>query len=311
MKRLQLVLFLSPLLIGCAGEKTESKDEFDSSVKDFDPSTSADSDSGPDTRGGGITDSDTEGDATILSAYLGLLDANIVAAAALANVSGCLQKVNDEGMPVVFSIHLVADSVDPADFEVVTKQGVSHTPSCATLEPAVDLDENRTVLLTGAFGSVKDPPVRVTLVGELIAIDLEDGRLSTVTGLSSGPVIRAEQGPEIVLAVVFNQPVRSTCPAGRTRIQTTWSGGVTGPYGREFDDRDLELFSITVETPDGEQKIVKPDSFGDLDDGDNHLDLCFQAVDGTPLSIEVLAKTAFDPTNHPNPTQTIIIGPFE
>jgi len=137
----------------------------------------------------GPPDAEHDGDpAAILSAYLGLLDANAFVAAALGRVSGCRQTAGDDAMPVVFSVQLDEDSIPPTDFEVTNRDGQFFTPSCATLRPALGEDERRTVLLTGPMGSAGDPPETVDVVGELTVMDVAAARRGTIAGQLSPPV---------------------------------------------------------------------------------------------------------------------------
>ena len=57
----------------------------------------------------------------------------------------------DDGMPVVFSTQLQVDSVVPESFRVIRSDGESVVPNCATLHPADEPLELRTVLLTGCL----------------------------------------------------------------------------------------------------------------------------------------------------------------
>ena len=95
--------------------------------------------------GGDSTDSQpTVGpaDASILSAYYGL-DELPAAVAVLCGAEG----VGQDGMPVIFSVQLDDDSVSPEVFAVETAAGDAVTPVCATLRPADEPLELRTVLL--------------------------------------------------------------------------------------------------------------------------------------------------------------------
>ena len=95
----------------------------------------------------------------LLSAFFGLDNDLPFAANRL-----CWGASGEDGMPVVFSQTLDADSLQPEDFEVTSKPGEVHTPKCATLRPAQDQGELRTVLLIGEFGDAPDnPPVSVKI----------------------------------------------------------------------------------------------------------------------------------------------------
>ena len=95
-----------------------------------------------------LLNSDRDGDASqtqnssILSAYHGLDQLPLVASVLCGfNVAG------DDGMPVVFSTQLNVDSVDPESFLVTRSDGEVVVPNCATLHPADEPLELRTVLL--------------------------------------------------------------------------------------------------------------------------------------------------------------------
>ena len=58
---------------------------------------------------------------------------------------------SQDGMPITFSVRIDPDTLDPEDFRVVTATGDSVIPTCATLRPATESLEQRTVLLAGEF----------------------------------------------------------------------------------------------------------------------------------------------------------------
>ena len=80
-------------------------------------------------------------------------------------------------MPVNFKFPLDASSLSETDFEVLDKLGNIHTPRCVSLAPANENGENRTVLsLLGEFGTaVTNPPVEVSIVGDLLITDTSSG----------------------------------------------------------------------------------------------------------------------------------------
>lgn len=102
------------------------------------------------------------GEPAILSATLALMDAQLP----------LCEDIND-GLPVVFSFPVAGDlmnaTIDPAVFEVVVvdetagsvDQPVVVTPKCATLAPAAEPGERRTVLLLGDFTPGTMGPVQV------------------------------------------------------------------------------------------------------------------------------------------------------
>ena len=97
---------------------------------------------------------------TLLSAFFGLDNALPFAVNLL-----CFGGAGDDGMPVVFSHRISSDSVRPEQFQITTRSGQLTTPECATLRPAGDPGERRTVLLIGEFGNADtDPPESLPLL---------------------------------------------------------------------------------------------------------------------------------------------------
>ncbi|MEO1175087.1 MAG: hypothetical protein AAFX94_23990, partial [Myxococcota bacterium] len=232
----------------------------------------------------------------LLSAYLGGVDT--LAPGQLAAVSGCDQVVGDEGMPVVTEIPVDPDEpLSPRAFLVITESGQPHRPTCATLEPASDPDENRTILLTGPMGDADDLPVSVVVIGDVITVD---GR--NLRGAHSRVTLK-EEGTSMVLAEA--QPADAICTSlGSTaQLLLTFEGGVTGPRGAVPGADELADFTLF----DAEGRAFDGLGFDDLQDGDNHLVLC---VPGgvNPTRVRVEADTLFDPTNNPNPESEVPVS---
>ena len=59
----------------------------------------------------------------------------------------CFQAPGMDGMPITFTHSLNHDDVTPDKFRVITASGAKLVPECATLAPAVDGNESKTVLL--------------------------------------------------------------------------------------------------------------------------------------------------------------------
>ncbi len=128
--------------------------------------------------------------ARALSAFFGLDDALPFRANRL-----CLGASGKDGMPVVLSHTVDAETLQPEDFRVVTRSGTERTPICVTLRPASDPGELRTVLLIGDFGDeADDPPVKVLVVDDLFSDGVTGDRLNFrgtqthVTPLDAGPL---------------------------------------------------------------------------------------------------------------------------
>ncbi len=97
-----------------------------------------------------------------------------------------------DGMPLVFSHELDPKTLEGADFAVTTKNGNVIIVEAASLLPANEEFELRTVLLIGEYGNYPDnPPVSVEVVGDLIARTGQNfkGKSIEVIPLPEGPVL--------------------------------------------------------------------------------------------------------------------------
>ena len=233
--------------------------------------------------------SDELGNASILSAYHGLDQLPAVASLLCGvNVAG------DDGMPVVFSTQLQVDSVVPESFLVIRSDGQSVVPNCATLHPADEPLEKRTVLLTGDFGTFGETPLRVEVTGPLLTFDGE-----SLLGLSTEDISPLEDGPRVVLAERFapeTNGLSGECPNGTAQVvQLTWEGGVTGPANAALgEDQRLGTWVLLE---DG--ATVNPLALVD-DDPDNHVLACL-AEDSPAQWVVVHAGLFHDPGDIANP----------
>jgi len=226
---------------------------------------------------------------SILSAYHGLdelpFPANLLCG---FNVAG------DDGMPVVFSTQLQADSVVPESFLVIRSDGESVVPNCATLHPADEPLEQRTVLLTGDFGTFGETPIRVEITGPLLTVDGD-----SLLGLSTEDITPLEDGPQVVLAERFSpntNGLAGECPDGTVQVvQLTWEGGVTGPDNAALGDDQRLGTRVLLE--DG--SMVNPLALVD-DDPDNHVLVCL-AEDSPAQWVVVDADLFHDPGDIANP----------
>ncbi|MEM9301711.1 MAG: hypothetical protein AAGE01_06350 [Pseudomonadota bacterium] len=206
---------------------------------------------------------------------------------ALPAFPGCSESVGRDGMPVVMDREVEHDSLDASDFEVELASGARQSPVCATLLPALEENENRTVLLIGDLGSQDDPPRWARVVGELRGED------SAVLG-GAVAVPDYDGGPSLIVAepAVLNE---TECPAGTaSALRLIFSGGVVSIDGDELDQTDLERFS--VETLDG---VVTPIDFSDLFDQDNNVELCLE-TSALAVRVSVDANSVVDPNGDAN-----------
>ncbi|MDX2163434.1 MAG: hypothetical protein SF162_19105 [bacterium] len=249
---------------------------------------------------------------SLLSAFFGLDDALPRTAAGL-----CRRAPGRDGMPVIFSHEIDPDTLQPEDFLVVTETGAASTPLCATLSPAIDAGELRTVLLIGDFGSAEtDPPVSVGIVGDVLTsgnptINFLGARVD-VTPLSAGPgLVLAERVPESYWALDqrSGRQQGDGCPSDGTVqvVRTTWAGGVSNAQGDEAGDAERLLYRVIVRLPDGADTDVTPFALADLGDGDNNHLLCLD-VAGEPLRVTFPAGYLLDPNRDTlNPAADIAI----
>ena len=226
---------------------------------------------------------------SILSAYHGLDELPLAASLLCGfNVAG------DDGMPVVFSTQLQVDSVVPESFLVVRSDGESVVPNCATLHPADEPLELRTVLLTGDFGTFGETPLRVEVAGPVLTVDGE-----SLLGLNTEDITPLEDGPRVVLAERFapdTNGLAGECPDGTVQVvQLTWEGGVTGPDNAALGE-DQRLGTLVL-LEDG--STVNPLALVD-DDPDNHVLACL-AEDSPAQWVVVNTGLFHDPGDIANP----------
>jgi hypothetical protein len=248
--------------------------------------------------------------ARLLSAFFGLDDDLPLFARLLL----CLGAAGKDGMPVVLSHTIDAQTLAAEDFRVFTRSGAERTPLCVTLRPAMDEGEGRTVLLIGEFGDAdEDPPVKVEVVGELLSDGATGGPVS-FRG-KAVDVTPLEAGPSLVLAEVMPAEQRATsgrgsaCPADTPQvIRVTWAGGVAPPSGDDAGDIERALYRVTVERAGGDRDEITPAALADLGDNDNNHHLCLDTRDPA-ISVYFPAGHLVDPNQDLNPATKIRIKP--
>lgn len=235
-----------------------------------------------------------EASARILSAYHGLdkLPAPILRLCPLT------RSFREDGMPVTFSVRLKDDTVKPEAFAVKTASGEVVTPRCATLRPADEQLENRTVLLAGTFGTPEAPPKAVEIVG-----DLQDVQGRSLKGVRTDKITPLKAGPSLLLAERFapdTPGLAGECPEGTAQVvQLTWEGGVTGPAGADL--AEPQRTAVTVTLSDG--ATVTPIALAD-DDPDNFVHVCLDtSTEATAVAVK--AGHFHDPGDDANPDTQI------
>ncbi|MFL2838199.1 MAG: hypothetical protein ACJZ83_04960 [Pseudohongiellaceae bacterium] len=207
---------------------------------------------------------------------------------------------NQDGMPVVFSVQVDGDTISASAFAVETSSGEIVTPLCATLRPALEPLEQRTVLLIGEFSPADALPVSVEIVGQL-----QDVNGNSLVGLTGKKVTALESGPSLVYAERFSPSqsrLAGECPEQTVQaVQLTWEGGVTGPQGTDL--AEAQRTAVTILLDDG--KSVHPLALGD-DDPDNHVIACI-AESSPAISVSVVAGFFHDPGDDANPETRITV----
>ncbi|MBK3517300.1 hypothetical protein [Carboxylicivirga marina] len=253
-------------------------------------------------------DIDKERDAELLTAFFGR-DSDLPLITFLLSTKA----PGNDGMPLVFSQEVDPATLDVSDFEITSLNGTKYTAADATLRPAIEAFELRTVLLVGEYGDhPENPPVSVKVVGDLMSRSGQNykGQEVDVIQLDEGPVLSYAEYFTFTDDYPYVEKGRGCdCPRDETAMvaRLVWSGGVRAVNGKELGDNELD--AITVAMVQGSDTIhVKPYMLADLKDSDNNIDLCLKEK-GIPVYVEVEAGIAIDPRDDVNPkTQLEIIS---
>ncbi|MEM8847513.1 MAG: hypothetical protein AAGD17_10460 [Bacteroidota bacterium] len=216
-----------------------------------------------------------------------------------------------DGMPLVFSHEIDPSTLNGSDFEVTTKNGDIFQVEFATLLPANEAYELRTVLLIGEFGNYPDnQPISVKVTDELLSRTGYNYIRDTVS------IIPLEEGPILSYAEYFlfdeDYPYVENgrgcdCPRSETKqvVKAVWSGGVTAANGQELGKDELNDFEVSLLQGLDTVK-VNPFQLADLEDNDNNIDLCLRES-GIPLLLKVKENITIDPRGDKNPKTEITI----
>ena len=247
-----------------------------------------------------IPEIDKNREAKLLTAFFGLDNALPKRAKRLyRNAPG------QDGMPLVFSHELEPNTLQASDFEVTTQNGTKFQVEGATLLPANEEFELRTVLLIGEYGNYPDnPPTSVKIVGDLLSRTKHNFKGESIA------VIPLEDGPILSYAEYFtydeNYPYVEKgrgcdCPKKKTKmvVRTVWAGGVRAINGDELGSSELNDFEVTL-LRGKDTLLVRPYRFADLDDNDNNIDLCLKET-GIPILVKVNENRVIDPRGDANP----------
>lgn len=204
-------------------------------------------------------------------------------------------------LPVVFSVEVDPMGVTPERFSVVRRDGRRVAPRVATLAPASEWDENRTVLLVGDFtgGTPESPedPTHVHVIGRLYA---EDGR--SLRGLGAEIQGADVPGTVVVAERVAVGPRR--CEGATRAVRLYWSDGL-----RDVGGNDLQRIVVGLGIGDEVHPVGFDDHGVDRDDTgeDNVLDLCLD-VPGIPVRVRIEAGVFSDPAGRPSGPVDVQVG---
>jgi hypothetical protein len=221
-----------------------------------------------------------------------------------------------DGMPVIFSHEVDIRTLEPGDLRITTASGKVGNVVCLTLAPADDPGELRTALVIGEYGSAKDQPVLVEIVGNVLSKDGTvnfRGASTRVTPLESGPsLVWAERVPEAEWALgraATRLPWGggNGCPEHTSQVvRVAWDGGVKKSDGSEADQAIGRLYQVTVIGSDGSARSVTPMALADLGDGDNNHALCLDVADPA-VSVRFPAGHLTDPRDDVNEVTAITV----
>lgn len=214
-----------------------------------------------------------------------------------------------DGMPIVFSHEIDPSTLEGADFAVTTKNGKVQIVEAASLLPANEEFELRTVLLIGEYGNHPDnPPVSVEVVGDLTARTGQNfkGKSIEVIPLPEGPVLSyAEYFTFDEDYPYIESGNGCDCPKEETKmvVKAVWSGGVRAINGEELGENEKNDFMVTLVSGSDTVK-VSPFQLADLGDNENNIDLCLKQS-GIPILVQVNENIAIDPNDDKNPKTQI------
>ncbi|MEO1584314.1 MAG: GC-type dockerin domain-anchored protein [Planctomycetota bacterium] len=206
-----------------------------------------------------------------------------------------------DGLPVVFSELLDPTTVDPSDFRITTASGAAYTPVGATVNPAHDAGERRTVALFGEFGDADgDPPVSVSLVEDL----LTTGGVNISDTASPIDVIPLADGSTLAYVETVDPGTVNTVPGSELVVRAVWTGGIVAADGNEVTEQVWSQYVLSGTDASGNSVELAPIDISDLDDNDNNHLLYFdQAI--TPGTLFLPGGLVIDPNGDVNPATSI------
>jgi hypothetical protein len=196
----------------------------------------------------------------------------------------------DDGLLLVFSVEIDPTGLSADRFSVVLADGRHVTPDRATLAPANESDENRTVLLVGSFGHPEKNPAKHVMIIRLL--HAEDGRV--LQGLASD--ISPLSAPGAIVRAEHVRTGKRTCEGAQQAVRTYWTDLLRG-----VEDEDLGHVHVVLEGGTKATPTRFDDHPVDLAEGgaDNVLDLCLD-MSAPARAVHVDAGTFTDAAGRPS-----------
>jgi hypothetical protein len=187
-------------------------------------------------------------------------------------------EAQEDRIVLLFARELDPMTIDARSFGVLRADGHRVRPTRVFLAPADEGDENRSLTLTGNFGSAAAPPVAIHVLGALHA---ETGE--ALTGLDAN--ITGPEQPDRPLSVERLTSTPGRCPAARQVVRTYWTDTLTHVGDGDLAGIELRLADGRMLAPTGfddqawregeGEGECEPPCLGPVDD--NVLDLCVDA----------------------------------
>jgi hypothetical protein len=204
----------------------------------------------------------------------------------------------EDRIVLLFARELDPLTIDPRGFGVLRADGQRVRPTRVFLAPADEGDENRSLTLTGNFGSPDAPPVAIHVLGDLYAETGES--LSGLDADISGP-----DQADRPLSIERLSSSDTRCPQSRQVLRTYWTDALTqvgdadlaGIELRLVDGRKLAPIAFDDQAQREGEPVCEPfaSCLGPVDD--NVLDLCVDA-DAAVVHVHFAAGLFADASGH-------------
>jgi hypothetical protein len=214
-------------------------------------------------------------------------------------------ELQEDRIVLLFARELDPLTIDARNFGVLRADGHRVRPTRVFLAPADEGDENRSLTLTGNFGSPEAPPVAIHVLGDLYA---ETGE--ALTGLDAE--ITGPDQPDRPLSVERRTSTPASCPQARQVVRTYWTdtlthvgdGDLAGIELRLADGRTLAPTGFDDQAQREDETACEQPCLGPVDD--NVLDLCVDA-DVAVVHVRFAAGLFEDEGGHGNAAADLVL----